>query len=437
MKILKFGGTSVGSAERMKKVAGLVLGRGRGNVVVLSAMSGTTNSLFQIVDYYSKADSKGAKGIIESLQEQYAKHVDELYSDCKTKRKVTSLLKTVWEKLLGFSKVPYTAQVGRDIVACGEIMSSNMLTNYLVEQGKKAVLLSALDFMKTDSDNEPDMVYIKGKFLPLLEANKDADVIFTQGFICRDSQGNVSNLRRGGSDYTACILGAAATAEIIEIWTDIDGVHTGDPRFVKGTHHIHQLNFEEAAELSYFGAKILHPMCVLPAKFASVPIRLLSTMQPEAEGTIINNNLEYGGLKAVAAKDGIAVIKIVSGRMLFARGFMRKIFEIFEKYSTSVDMITTSEIGVSVSIDDQTYLNEIVDELNKFGNIEIDTNMCIVCVVGDVRASKTDVASKIVDALSDIPIRMISYGGSDHSISFAISAEDKKRALRVLNSKLF
>jgi aspartate kinase len=323
------------------------------------------------------------------------------------------------------------------IVAQGEIMSTNMVTNYLIEQGCNAALIPALEFMRTDKNSEPDLEYIREKIKVQLDANPGKEIYITQGFICRNAYGEVDNLQRGGSDYTASLIGAAVGASEIQIWTDIDGMHNNDPRFVENTSPVNHLHFEEAAELAYFGAKILHPTCVQPAKYAGIPVKLLNTMDPTAPGTVISNETERGKIKAVAAKDNITAIKITSSRMLLAYGFLRKVFEIFESYKTSIDMIATSEVGVSVSIDNATHLEAIVNELKKFGHVHVDKDMCIICVVGDLEAENVGFESKATEALKEIPVRMISYGGSNHNISFLISASDKKKALQSLSDHLF
>lgn len=312
-----------------------------------------------------------------------------------------------------------------------------MVTNYLLETGTKAILLNALDFMRTDKNAEPDTQYIKEKLTDILDNNKGYQIYITQGFICRNAYGEVDNLQRGGSDYTASLVGAAFGADEIQIWTDIDGMHNNDPRVVDKTEAVRQLNFEEASELAYFGAKILHPTCVQPAKYAGIPVRLKNTMDPEAEGTIIDNVLVRGKIKAVAAKDNITAIKIKSSRMLGASGFLRKVFEIFESYQTSIDMIATSEVGVSMTIDDDSHINEIVDELKKYGTVTVDGDMCIICVVGDLDWSNLGFETLATDAMKDIPVRMISYGGSNYNISFLIRETDKKHALQNLSDKLF
>lgn len=437
MKVMKFGGTSVGSAERMKNVASLITESGEPNFVVLSAMSGTTNSLVEISDYLYKKNPEGANEVINALEKKYQQHVEELYSTDEYKQKTREFLAEEFDYLRSFTKDLFTSFEEKTIVAQGEVMSTNMVVNYLNEQGVKAVLLNALDFMCTDKNADPDPQYIKEKLRAIMEKNEGYQIYITQGFICRNAYGEVDNLQRGGSDYTASLIGAALPADEIQIWTDIDGMHNNDPRVVEHTDAIHQLNFEEAAELAYFGAKILHPTCVQPAKFAGIPVRLKNTLDPKADGTIIDNVLIRGKIKAVAAKDNITAIKIKSSRMLLATGFLRKIFEIFESYQTPIDMLATSEVGVSMSIDNHSHLNEIVDELKKYGTVTVDTNMCIVCVVGDLDWSNLGFETIATDAMRDIPVRMISYGGSNYNISFLIKESDKKRALQSLSDTLF
>lgn len=434
---MKFGGTSVGSAERMKNVASLITESGEPNFVVLSAMSGTTNSLVEISDYLYKKNPEGANEVINALEKKYQQHVEELYSTDEYKQKTREFLAEEFDYLRSFTKDLFTSFEEKTIVAQGEVMSTNMVVNYLNEQGVKAVLLNALDFMRTDKNADPDPQYIKEKLRAIMEKNEGYQIYITQGFICRNAYGEVDNLQRGGSDYTASLIGAALPADEIQIWTDIDGMHNNDPRVVEHTDAIHQLNFEEAAELAYFGAKILHPTCVQPAKFAGIPVRLKNTLDPKADGTIIDNVLIRGKIKAVAAKDNITAIKIKSSRMLLATGFLRKIFEIFESYQTPIDMLATSEVGVSMSIDNHSHLNEIVDELKKYGTVTVDTNMCIVCVVGDLDWSNIGFETIATDAMRDIPVRMISYGGSNYNISFLIKESDKKRALQSLSDTLF
>ena len=437
MKVMKFGGTSVGSPERMKSVASLITRSGEPVFTVLSAMSGTTNSLVEISDYLYKKNLDGANETINRLEKKYIRHADELYSTDEWRKKTTDFLKEEFKYLRSFTKGLFTGFEAKSIVAQGEILSTNMMINYMKEQGVNAVLLSAFDFMRIDKNDEPDQAYIKEQLAVVMEKNKGRQVYLTQGFICRNAYGEIDNLRRGGSDYTASLVGAALNAEEIEIWTDIDGMHNNDPRVVDKTDAIRQLNFEEAAELAYFGAKILHPTCVQPAKYAGIPVRLLNTMDPSAPGTIIDNVTMKGKIKAVAAKDNITAIKIKSSRMLLATGFLRKVFEIFESYQTPIDMIATSEVGVSMSIDDDKHLNDIVDELKKYGTVTVDGNMCIVCVVGDLDWSNVGFETLATDAMKDIPVRMISYGGSNYNISFLIREADKKRALQSLSDTLF
>ena len=437
MKVMKFGGTSVGSPERMKGVASLVTESGEPTFIVLSAMSGTTNSLVEISDYLYKKNPEGANEVINNLEKKYMQHVEELYSTDEMKQTTREFLQGEFNYLRSFTKDLFTSFEEKSIVAQGEMMSTNMVVNYLKEQGVKAVLLSALDFMRTDKNAEPDPQYIKEKLAAIMEQNQGYQIYITQGFICRNAYGEVDNLQRGGSDYTASLIGAALPADEIQIWTDIDGMHNNDPRVVEHTEAVRQLNFEEAAELAYFGAKILHPTCVQPAKYAGIPVRLKNTMDPKADGTIIDNVIVRGKIKAVAAKDNITAIKIKSSRMLLATGFLRKVFEIFESYQTPIDMIATSEVGVSMSIDNDSHLNDIVNELKKYGTVTVDSDMCIICVVGDLDWSNVGFETIATDAMKNIPVRMISYGGSNYNISFLIREKDKKQALQNLSNVLF
>ena len=433
---MKFGGTSVGSAQRMKGVASLI-NDGEDKIVVLSAMSGTTNSLVEICGYLANNNPEGANEVINKLEGLYKKHINELYSTEEYKQQTAVLVKEVFDYLRSFTKQLFTSVEERIILAQGEIISTNMVTNYLKEQGISAHLIAALDYMRTDKNGEPDAAYIKEKITDVLAHSPKAQIYITQGFICRNINGEIDNLQRGGSDYTASLIGAAVGASEIQIWTDIDGMHNNDPRIVEGTTPVRHLHFEEAAELGYFGAKILHPTCVQPAKFANIPVKLLNTMEPEAPGTTINNDADPGIIKAVAAKENITAIKIKSSRMLLAHGFLRKVFEIFESYQTSIDMICTSEVGVSMSIDNTKHLNEIVHDLKKYGTVTIDHNMCIICVVGDMDWENIGFEARAMDAMRDIPVRMVSFGGSNYNISFLIKESDKKRALQALQDKLF
>jgi aspartate kinase len=437
MKVMKFGGTSVGSPDRMKNVASLITESGDPTFVVLSAMSGTTNSLIEISNYLYKKNHDGANEVINTLEKKYMQHVEELYSTDEYKEKTREFLREEFKYMRSFTKDIFTSFEEKSIVAQGEIMSTNMVLNYLQEQGIKATLLSAFDFMRTDKNAEPDAQYIKEKLTAIMTENEGYQIYITQGFICLNAYGEIDNLQRGGSDFTASLIGVALGAEEIQIWTDIDGMHNNDPRIVDETEAIRQLNFEEAAELAYFGAKILHPTCVQPAKYAGIPVRLKNTMDPAADGTIIDNVLRKGKIKAVAAKDNITAIKIKSSRMLLATGFLRKVFEIFETYQTPIDMVATSEVGVSMSIDNVKHLNDIVDELKKYGTVTVDSDMCIVCVVGDLDWSNLGFETLVLDAMKDIPVRMISYGGSNYNISFLIKESDKKRALQNLSDRLF
>lgn len=437
MKVLKFGGTSVGSAERIRHVADLVSERGK-NIIVLSAMAGTTNSLVEIADYLYKKNTNGAKETINLLESKYLKTIAALYDKHESRERALKEIKACFNYIRSFTQRETFSEIEEKIIlAQGEIMSVAMMTILLNERGLYAEALPALDFMKTDVNGEPDMQHITLHLQPLLDKYIDADIFITQGFICRNSTGEIDNLQRGGSDYTASLIGAAIDAEEIEIWTDIDGMHNNDPRFVEKTSPVNELHYEEASELAYFGAKILHPTCVLPAKVNNIPLRLLNTLEPEAHGTLIYNNITEPSIKAVAAKDNIVAIKIKSSRMLLAYGYLTRVFETFEKYRTPIDMIATSEVGVSLTVDSERFLPEIVDELKKFGTVTIDRDMVIICVVGNMEWTNTGYEAKAMEALADIPVRMISYGGSNYNISFLIRKEDKIEALRRLSETLF
>lgn len=437
MKILKFGGTSVGSASRMKDVASLVLEDGQVKIVVLSAMSGTTNSLVEISNYLYKKNADGANEVIAKLEKKYADHVAELYSTPEFREKGNELIRERFNYIKSFTNNVFTVFEEKEILSQGELISTGMFHLYLLERGVKSCLLPALGYMRIDKNNEPDTAYIRENLNALLEKNQGFDIYITQGYICRNSFGEVDNLQRGGSDYTASLIGAALLADEIQIWTDIDGMHNNDPRFVDNTKPVSELSFDEAAELAYFGAKILHPTCVLPAKVNNIPVRLLNTMDPKAHGTLISGHQCPDRVAAIAAKDNIIALRIKSSRMLLAYGFMRKVFEIFESYKTPIDMITTSEVGVSVTIDTDRHLYDIIDDLKKFGTVEVDKNQCIICIAGDFAANKKGYASAIFDSLADVPIRMISYGGSSHNVSILVDAQDKVAALRCLSAGLF
>ncbi|SMO58817.1 aspartate kinase [Saccharicrinis carchari] len=436
MKVLKFGGTSVGTAARIKEVANLVC-NGEQNIVVLSAMSGTTNCLVDIANCLYKKDNEGANALINRLEHKYNQEIEALYSSDEFRRKGRELIESHFNYIRSFTIDMFTAYEEKAILAQGELISTAMFHYFLAEKGENSVLFNALDFMRINKQNEPDLDYIKDNCSKAFKQNSDYAIYVVQGYICRNAFGEVDNLQRGGSDYTASLIGAAIGATEIQIWTDIDGMHNNDPRFVENTRSIAKLSFDEAAELAYFGAKILHPTSVLPAKLANIPVRLLNTMKPDAPGTLISHYQEKNKIEAVAAKDNITAIKIKSGRMLLAYGFLRKVFEIFETYKTPIDMITTSEVGVSVTIDDSRHLNNIVDDLKKFGLVEVDTKQVIICVVGDLVADNAGYASKILGALKDIPIRMISYGGSNQNVSLLISEKYKKEALNLLSKHLF
>jgi aspartate kinase len=437
MKVMKFGGTSVGSAQRIKNVANLIVEDGQPKVVVLSAMSGTTNSLLEISGYYRLQNAMGAADVINRLAQKYDDTIAELYSSNEYAEKAKEVIRSIFDYIRSFANHPFTIFEERCIVAQGELMSTNLMNLYLLEQGVKVAFIPALEYMRIDKNAEPDFKYIEEHLKEQMDNTPDALIYVTQGFICRNAYGEIDNLQRGGSDYSASIVGAALRAEEIQIWTDIDGMHNNDPRFVEGTKPVRNLHFDEAAELAYFGAKILHPTCITPARMYNIPVRLLNTMEPSAPGTMISNQTEAGKIKAVAAKDGITSIRIKSSRMLMAYGFMSQVFEVFERYKTSVDLVTTSEVGVSLTIDNDKKLDEIITELKKFGTVQVDKDMVIIAVVGDMKWDNLGFESRVVDAMSDVPVRMISYGGSNYNISMLIKKEDKIKALQSLSAHLF
>jgi aspartate kinase len=406
-------------------------------IVVLSAMSGTTNALVQIAELLKQKKTEESRKVITDLHQKYEQVVNELFTTETCKKQAYNLIGDHFTYLEGFLLDVFTTNEERAILAQGELLSTALFHYYVQETGVKSVLLPALNFMRLDKDQEPDLAYIRQHLNKELAQYPDNKLFITQGYICRNSFGEIDNLKRGGSDYTASLIGAAILAEEVQIWTDIDGMHNNDPRIVKGTYPIAELSFNEAAELAYFGAKILHPYSVRPAKQHNIPVRLLNTMQPEARGTLISDKTTGTAIKAVAAKDGITAIKIQSSRMLLAHGFLRSIFEVFEVYKTPIDMITTSEVAVSLTIDDTQYLTEIVNDLKLYGTVEIDQDQSIVCVVGDFLAESTGYALKVISALQQIPLRMISYGGSKNNISFLINTDHKTAALTSLNENVF
>lgn len=436
MKILKFGGTSVGSPERMTKLLDII-NPAEEQIVVLSAVSGTTNSLVEISGKLLKEDKQGALTLINALNQKYNEFVAELLPEGDFLEQGQEVVNYHFQFLASLVNDIFTPVEEKVVLAQGELLSTTLYHIYLKSIGVPSVLLPALDFMKIDDDNEPDIPFATANLTPLLEKHKGNKLFITQGFICRNSFGEVDNLRRGGSDYTASLIGAAILAEEVQIWTDIDGMHNNDPRIVKGTKPISHLSFDEAAELAYFGAKILHPQSVFPAQRYKIPVRLLNTMEPSAAGTLISSESEKGKIKSIAAKDGITAIRIHSSRMLLAYGFLRRIFEIFERYKTPIDMITTSEVAVSLTIDFTDNLDQIIEELHAFGSVELDKNQSIVCVVGDFGVEKHGFASRVLDSIKHIPIRMISYGGSNYNISLLINTDDKTEVLRSLHNRIF
>ncbi|MCG9900308.1 MAG: aspartate kinase [Hydrotalea sp.] len=437
MKVMKFGGTSVGKPARMHQVAALIRRDNEKKIVVLSALSGTTNSLVEIGNLLQQGDKEGAKYKIEQLNAHYQQFIDDLLSKEDAKEKARSIIGEHFEFLHIILKISFSESLNKDILAQGELMSTKLFSCYLEEQGVDHILLPALEFMTIDVNEEPQLGNIKVKLSQLLNQHAHIPLFITQGYICRNARGEVDNLKRGGSDYTASLVAAAVNASVCEIWTDIDGMHNNDPRIVDQTQPVEQLSFDEAAELAYFGAKILHPTCIWPAQQEKVPVKLLNTMQPEAAGTVIQQEAGSVGVKAIAAKDGIIAVKIKSSRMLLAYGFLRKVFEVFEKYKTPIDMITTSEVAVSVTIDQEQHLAEIIRELQPFGSVEVEKGQTIVSIVGNHIAATEFILEKLFHSIATIPVTMVSYGGSEHNISLLVPSVHKKETLQLLNRGLF
>jgi aspartate kinase len=439
MKVMKFGGTSVGKPERMHHIVKLVTKEAEKEpaIVVLSALSGTTNALVEIGELIAKGDRSGAKQAIDKLEAHYQAFITELVKKEEAVAKAKAIIAEHFEFLNIILKISFSEALSKDILAQGELLSTKLFCAYLEEQGIDHLLLPALEFMTIDSYDEPQIGSIKVKLTQILQQHKDKKLFVTQGYICRNARGEVDNLKRGGSDYSASLIAAAISASVCEIWTDIDGMHNNDPRVVKKTVPIEQMSFDEAAELAYFGAKILHPASIWPAQTYKIPVRLLNTMQPEAKGTLITEEAGSVGVKAVAAKDNIIAIRIKSSRMLLAYGFLRKIFEVFEKYRTPIDMITTSEVAVSLTIDNDANLKEILRELEPFGTVEVDKKQTIISVVGNEISRTEDMVKKLFGSIMNIPVRMVSYGGSPHNISLLIAAEYKTQMLQQLNKGMF
>jgi len=433
---MKFGGTSVGNPDRMKSIIPLIDGEEK-VIVVLSAMSGTTNSLVQISELLYAGNNKEASDKTEALRSKYSQVVDDLYSTDTFKKEGHELIDSHFDYISNFTVNAFTMLQEKAILSQGELLSTALFQNLLRERNIKSVLISALNFMRIDKDGEPDSFYIAENFRRELNNNPDEKIIITQGFICRNAYGEIDNLKRGGSDFTASLLGAAINASEIQIWTDINGFHNNDPRFVENTSVIREISFDEAAELAYFGAKILHPSSVNPAREKNIPVRLKNTMDPHDEGTLITSNCILQDYKAVAAKDGITVFRIKSARMLMAYGFLRKIFEIFEVYKTPIDMVTTSEVSVSITVDNNQFVNQIAKDLRELGTVEVEQDQTILCIVGDFRTERTGSAPEIFEALDTVPLKMISYGGSPYSISLLIDSKDKINSLKLLNKYLF
>jgi aspartate kinase len=437
MKILKFGGSSIASTSQMREVARLIRQQGKGHIIVFSAVAGMTNRLIEITDYLYKKNLDGANEILNHMEAEYRNLATELYTAASCIEKAQETVKDCFNTIRAFTKDLFTLFEEKTVLAQGELISSAMMCLLLEEQRANVVLIPALDFMRTDKNSEPDPISIREKLRKLIAACPDSDLYVTQGYICRNAYGEIDNLGRHGSDLTASLIGVAVQAEEIQIWTKGDIMQNNDPHYVSHTTPVARLEFEEAAELAYFGTRILHPTCILPAKLGNIPVRLLNTANPDGPGTLVSNWMDKGEIKAVAAKDNITSIRIKSGRMLLAYGFLRKVFEIFENYRTPIDMVVTSEVGISVTVDSTKHLSEILDDLKKYGTVSVCSDMTIICVIGDLDCSNLGFESRAVNALKDIPVQMISYGGSNYNISFLIDSSNKKQALQALSDNLF
>lgn len=436
MKVLKFGGTSLGDAQRMQNVADIVCQQGK-VLVVLSAVAGTTDSLVKIAEAYKHGEFVKVKQVVEILLNHYQRYIDSLYSEASNKATAIEFVQSQFAEIAEANIESTTSAIEFHILAKGELISTELFSLYLSEKNSQVRLLSALDFLRLTADSVPDELFLAEQLNRIIGEHPENDIFVTQGFICRNAFGEVSNLKRGGSDYSASLFGAAIQCEEVQIWTDIDGMHNNDPRYIENTNPIRELSFDEAAELAYFGAKILHPSSIKPARKKNIPVRLLNTLQPEALGTLISTKSSSENIKAVAAKSGITAIKIRSSEMLQAPGFLRKVFEVFELYHTSIDVITTSEVAVSVTIDDTTYLEPIIKTLNEFGHVDVDRNLAIICVVGEFLVESSGIAARVIRALDSIPLRMISYGGSAHNITLLVSEDIKVASLQALHEGLF
>lgn len=437
MKVMKFGGTSVGKPERMRQIAELITAGDEPVMVVLSALSGTTNALVEISNRLAVADKQGANEKITALENHYQNFIQDLLQDTALNERAKEMINEHFEFLRITQKISLSDALNKDILAQGELMSTKLFSLFLEQAKIEHALLPALDFMRLDQNEEPDLALIQEKLKAVLANHPTKKIFVTQGYICRNAKGEVDNLKRGGSDYTASLIAAAVHASVCEIWTDIDGMHNNDPRVVEKTLAIEQLSFDEAAELAYFGAKILHPTCIWPAQQENIPVKLLNTMEPTAAGTVIKKEAGTVGVKAVAAKDDIIAVKIKSTRMLLAYGFLRKIFEVFEKYKTPIDMITTSEVAVSVTIDSDTHLDEIIAELNNIASVEVERGQTIVSIVGNEIAKTDSILKKLFNAIDEVPVTMVSYGGSAHNISLLLPSAYKTKTLQLINKGLF
>jgi aspartate kinase len=436
MQVLKFGGTSIGSADAIKRVVDIISSQDQQCIAVFSAFSGVTNLLNDISSFFLLGHYDKSKLAAEAILTRHQNIINDLFISDTYKDQATQILNRHMNVVAQQVNENSSNFKPKEILAQGELISSQIILIYFKEIGLDVSSINALDFMRLDENQEPDQKKIK-KLLHEVVADCPSQYILTQGYICRNVAGEINNLKRGGSDYSAALIGVAIDADTIQIWTDIDGLHNNDPRFVDGTKPITSLSFEEAAELAYFGAKVLHPQSILPAKEANIPVLLKNTFQPGKPGTLIQKQCFENGVRAIAGKDGITTIKIKSYRMLMSYGFLQNIFEIFERYKTSIDVITTSEVGVSLTIDNTRYIEKIINELSTFGEVTVENEKSIVSIVGYFPADQVGVGAQILDAIKNIPICMISFGGSQHNFSLIINTKDKINALNQLHNYIF
>ncbi len=436
---MKFGGTSVASAERIQHVADLISRGGGPTIVVLSAMAGTTNMLVEISRQLVLRHRHEALTLLTKLKKKYETETRLLFPDKMSYDRSWTVVNETFFFLEQLCYVDnFTLYDEKKILARGELLSTAMMLGHLADRNIKAVGLPALEFMRTDKNAEPDLSYIREHLSEIMaRMPQEVELFITEGYICRNAFGDVDNLQRGGSDYTATLIGAALRASEIQIWTDIDGMHNNDPRVVDTTEPVRSLRFEEAAELAYFGAKILHPTCIVPAHVEGIPVRLLNTLEPDAPGTLISETTDKDLIKAVAAKDDLSMVRVRSNHQLTSWSFISKVYALLEHYGIPADMIASAEVALSFAVESQRITDRFLEDLATLGVVSVDHGLTIVCVVGDLEAENVGFEAKILEALRDIPLWMISYGGSDYNMGVLIESQNKRAALKALSDHLF